>query len=371
MKRHLNRREFIKIIAAAAGTLSLPGLSSACSQSEQTLTGSPPPTSTEVLPTAAQGTATSTSAPVITPTTAPQSSATFSPKPTITLTTTASTAIISPVTPPSGTPDLVVTRGGEPEQLVQRALAALGGMGRFIHAGNVVVIKPNICIDSRSYEQAATTNPWVIAALVKMCLEAGASKVKVFDYPFSGSSSEAYVRSGIQEQVLAAGGEMVKIIPGNFIKTPIPQGIDLKSCLMYADILNADAFINVPIAKHHGSTRLTLGMKNIMGIVHNRSEIHENLSQRIADLTSCHLPVLTVIDAVRILVAHGPSGGSPGDVKKMDTLIISPDIVAADSYATSLFGLKPNDIGYIKAGAAMGLGKMDLKTIKIEEIQIS
>ena len=105
--------------------------------------------------------------------------------------------------------------------------------------------------------------------------------------------------------------------------------------------MKADVLIDVPVAKTHGLARLTLGMKNLMGLIKNRSAIHSNLGQRIADLTSLFHPTLTVIDAVRMLMANGPTGGNLDDVKQMDTVIVSPDIVAADSFAATLFGLVP------------------------------
>jgi uncharacterized protein (DUF362 family) len=154
------------------------------------------------------------------------------------------------------------------------------------------------------------------------------------------------------------------------VKTDVPQGQDLQQCEIYDDILNADVVINVPIAKHHSLARLTLGMKNLLGVIKNRPAMHRNLGQRIADLTSRVQPTLTVVDAVRILTHHGPSGGNLDDVVQLDTVIVSPDIVAADSYAATLFGLEPNDLSYVQAAAAMGLGRSDLGSLKIEEIAV-
>jgi uncharacterized protein (DUF362 family) len=144
--------------------------------------------------------------------------------------------------------------------------------------------------------------------------------------------------------------------------------VDIKEWDIYEDILIADLLIDVPIAKDHGSTRLTLGMKNLMGVILDRGRLHNNLGQRIADITSRVRPGLTVVDAVRILTANGPTGGNLDDVKILDTLIASPDIVAADSYATSFFDLKPDDISYIKAAAAMGLGRKDVENLVIAEV---
>ena len=135
-------------------------------------------------------------------------------------------------------------------------------------------------------------------------------------------------------------------------------------------MINADVLINVPIAKHHSLARLTLGGKNLLGVISKPSKMHRNLGQRIADLTSLVRPTLTVVDAVRVLMAHGPTGGSLNDVQQMDTIIASHDIVAADTYGATLFGKTGSDVAYIKAEAEMGLGTMDLNGVKVEEISV-
>jgi uncharacterized protein (DUF362 family) len=268
-------------------------------------------------------------------------------------------------------PDLTVARGGDdPALLVERALAALGGMGRFVPPNSTVLIKPNICVAYHTYEYAATTNPWVVGALVRLALEAGARKVSVMDYGFGGPPDEAYVKSGIQEQVLAAGGEILPISRLEFLPTDLPEGLDLHSADIHEAALQSDVVINVPIAKTHGLARLTLGMKNLMGVILDRQAIHRNIGQRLADLASRIRPTLTVIDAIRILTNNGPTGGSLDDVRKLDTVIASPDIVAADAYGATLFGLQPTDLSYIVAGTAMGLGRSDLASLHIEEIPV-
>jgi uncharacterized protein (DUF362 family) len=278
--------------------------------------------------------------------------------------------IASTPTPYNG-PDLVVVRDGEPEQLVRKAIEALGGMGRFVSAGAKVVVKPNICVSYQTYEHAATTNPWVVGTLVKLCLEARASNVKVLDYPFSGESERAYKASGIQEQVEAAGGQMEVISHIKFVPVDIPGAVTLKKVKAYQDVLNADVLINVPIAKHHSLARLTLGMKNLMGLVSSRESLHSGLGDCLPDLVQLFKPALTVVDAVRILTAGGPTGGNLDDVKKLDTIIASPDIVAADSYATSLFDLTPADISYVKTAIERGIGRGDLENLKIEEYSLT
>jgi uncharacterized protein (DUF362 family) len=244
-------------------------------------------------------------------------------------------------------------------------------MSRFVGSGDDVIIKPNICVDHRTYEYAATTNPWVVGELVRQALAAGAGRVRVLDYPFGGSSDSAYTTSGIRAQVVAAGGEMESISMFKFVSTSIPDGISLTSCYIYEDILNADVVINVPIAKHHSLARLTLGMKNLMGVIQDRPMMHQSIGQRLADLTTRVRPALTVVDAVRILVRNGPTGGNLADVNKVDHVIASHDIVAADSCAARLFQVDPMSLSYVQAGVAMGLGRADLGNLDIDDIPLS
>ena len=337
----LSRRAFLRLLAAGAGALTVEQFLAACGVKPTSVLA--PATPLPQLPTQTAG---------------ETSPATLASEATAE----------SPTQTSAEVPDLAVARGADPETIVRRALAAFGGMGTFVPQGARVVIKPNICVAYHIYEYAATTNPWVVGTLVKLCLEAGARRVQVMDSPFGGTAKEAYAISGIGEQVQAAGGEMAYMSDFKYRSVDIPQGIDLKRTEIFSDVMNADVLINVPIAKDHSLATLTLGMKNLMGLIKDRPSIHANIGQRLADLTSLFRPALTVVDAVRILLANGPTGGDLNDVKQMDTVIVSPDIVAVDSYATTLFGLRPEDIAYIPAAAAMGLGRVDLQNLKIEEI---
>jgi uncharacterized protein (DUF362 family) len=155
-----------------------------------------------------------------------------------------------------------------------------------------------------------------------------------------------------------------------YVPTEIPLGLDLKTLDLFEDVLNAQVLINVPIAKHHQDAKLTLGMKNLMGVMDHRLTMHTNMGQRLADLSSRIRPTLNVMDAVRMLMAWGPTGGCVCDVKPMDTVIVSQDIVALDSYTATLFDMQPSDLEYIQAATKMGLGRSDLANLKIEEINV-
>ncbi|MGQ9675514.1 MAG: DUF362 domain-containing protein [Chloroflexota bacterium] len=347
--KEISRREFIrKLLAVGIGGYGAGLLVSNVS------CGSPSPEPTARLPSV-------TSVPAVQPT-PPAAASTAIPTRT-------------PTAPATRTPIaegayLAVARGGSPTAIVQAALKALGGIERFVKPGNDVIIKPNICTAYYTYEYAATTNPEVVTALVKLCLGAGAKRVRVMDYPFGGTPEQSYAKSGIAEAVKAAGGQMEVMASIKFQDTAIPLGKSINKWKVYRDALETDVLINVPIAKHHSLARLTLGMKNLMGLIENREQLHSDLGQRLADLTSLIAPDLTVIDAVRIMVAGGPTGGNLNNVKLTNTVIASRDIVAADTYAASLFGLTADQVPAISAGAKMGLGTTDLKGVQVEEVSV-
>jgi uncharacterized protein (DUF362 family) len=263
--------------------------------------------------------------------------------------------------------DLAVARGASPAKATLAAVNAMGGMRRYISRGDIVVVKPNIGWD-RTPEYAANTNPEVVATLVRLCYEAGAKKVKVFDHPVN-DARRCYKQSGIADAARAAGAEVSFVDERKFKDVRI-NGMALKSWPLYKDILETDKIINVPIAKTHGLATLTLGMKNWMGVMGGwRSRLHHRIDENLVDVSRAIKPTLIVLDAVRILTASGPQGGDLDDVKKLDTIIIGTDQVAVDAYGATLFGMKGADLGYVKLGHEAGLGTMNLSRLKIRRIQ--
>lgn len=261
-------------------------------------------------------------------------------------------------------PMVAVAEGKDYGRITVSALAMLGGMGRFVKPGATVVVKPNMGWD-RSAEQGANTHPLVVRAVVDECLKAGAKKVKVFDRTCN-DERRCYVNSGIGPALKGMKNVDVKYLEEERYKKVTLNGKVLKEWELYGEALSADVYINVPVAKHHGLTGLTLGMKNVMGIMGgNRGSIHKHIDVALADINTVFRPHLTIIDATRILTAHGPQGGDLRDVKILNRVIASTDIVAADAYATTLFGMKPEEIAVTVAAHRRGLGEMDLKKIKV------
>jgi uncharacterized protein (DUF362 family) len=247
--------------------------------------------------------------------------------------------------------------------LTRTAVDALGGMGRFVSKGETVCIKPNIAWN-RTPEQAATTNPDAVAEVVKMCLEAGASEVKVLDNTCH-KAKQCYPKSGIQAAASKAGAEVIMPTTRSFRKTKLPKGQVIKEWEIFTDVLKADKFINMPIAKHHGLSKLTLSMKNLMGCCGGkRNRFHQNMGGVLTDLAQFFKPDLNIMDAIRVMTANGPIGGNLEDVARRDTVIAGVDQVAMDAFGATLFGLDPMEISYVVEGQKRGLGTSDYASLK-------
>ena len=270
---------------------------------------------------------------------------------------------------PQETPQPLVAKaqGANHAQLVGDVVQALGGMKKFINAGDVVVVKPNMAWD-RPPEMAANANPVVVRQVVELCLEAGAKKVKVLDNTCH-DARKAYTNSGIKAAVEAIKDPraVVEYVDDRgFVELKIEKGKTLKKWYFYKEVLEADRFINIPIAKNHSEARLTMCLKNMMGAIGGwRGRIHVGLHQNIADMNLVLRPDLHVLDATRILLRNGPSGGRLEDVEVKNLVFAGADPVALDALGTGLFGMKPGDIGYIAKAHQAGRGEMDLSKIKV------
>lgn len=266
--------------------------------------------------------------------------------------------------------DLAAVRGGEATEMFDKAMEALGGISKFVKAGQKVLVKPNIGWDA-SPERAANTNPELIGRIVKSCLDAGASEVVVFDHTCD-QWDRCYRNSGIEKSARDAGA---KVKPGNnesfYNEISLPEGKSLKNAKVHRELQDADVFINVPVLKHHSSTTVSLAMKNLMGVVWDRGYYHGNdLSQCIADFLTYRKPDLNIIDGYRMMTRNGPRGVSVSDVADLRSLIAGKDAVAVDAAATLMFGSKPQDINHIRIAHEMGLGTMELDQLAINRIKL-
>ena len=267
---------------------------------------------------------------------------------------------------PAGAVDMVIVRGADPTLNVRRAIEALGGMGRFVKKGERVVIKPNIGWN-RLPEQAANTNPDVVAEVVRQVRAAGASKVWVTDASVN-TPEQCFARSGIQKAAGDAGATIVLPEARAFREVDVAGRILRTADVLYP-ILEADRVINVPIVKQHGLSGATLSMKNWYGVLGGqRVTLHQSIFVSIVDLAVMVKPTLTIMDATRALMANGPTGGNLADVKTMDTVAAGTDEVALDAFGATLLGLDPFKLGFVIEGLRVGLGTPRYKDLKLVEL---
>lgn len=280
----------------------------------------------------------------------------------------------NPVATAATTPNSFLVDGhGQTQQYSVKALTrkvfdAAGGIGKFISKGDVVVIKPNASW-ARAPHLAATTNPQVLQAVIELCQEAGAKKVRIADHTIH-NAQRCFAITGVGAVAKKTGADLV-IPRESLMKDMNLHGHRLNVWPVFTPIIEADKLINLPIAKDHGLSRLTLGIKSWIGAVGGRrSALHQDIHQTIVDLAQFFNPTITLIDATRIMVNNGPSGGNESDVRVKNRLLLSNDPVAADTKAASLFDLNPDELGFIQLADKWNLGTKDLSKIRQQKVTV-
>jgi uncharacterized protein (DUF362 family) len=267
-------------------------------------------------------------------------------------------------------PHVIWVENGEPESLVTTALSQFGGMNRFISKGDVVVVKPNIGWDKEP-QYAANTNPYLIKKITELCFDAGAKEVKIFDNTCN-NPRRCYRNSGIESLAEEAGANVVQMRSNKYVALKIENGKILKEWPVYKDYLDADKTINVPVAKHHSLCKVSLGLKNLMGVMGgNRSLLHTDFASKLIDIDQEIMPTLTIIDAYRVLTKNGPTGGNLADVDIRKTLIMSDCTISADYTALQLFDLDLPQVGFLREAVARGINRYDLTNLDVRKISLS
>ncbi len=265
-------------------------------------------------------------------------------------------------------PAFVVVHGKHVEKMARTALTKLGGMTRFIKPGEKVLIKPNVGWD-RQPEQAANTNPELVGAVVSLCREAQASEIWVTDISIN-DPYRSFARSGIETAVKRAGGKVKFTTENDFVLTDL-KGEILKVWPVSRFYHQVDKVINLPVVKHHSLSKCTIAMKNWYGILGGRrNRLHQDIDLSIADLAVAVRPTLTIIDATRVLVRNGPTGGDLSDVSLEDTIIAGLDEVALDAYSLRFLGLEAKDVPFLALGEKRGLGISDWKSLNHSEFTV-
>jgi uncharacterized protein (DUF362 family) len=258
------------------------------------------------------------------------------------------------------------TEGYAVKELTEKVFEAAGGITRFISRGDVVVIKPNISW-ARGPNLAATTNPEVLESVIELCFNAGAKKVRIADNTIN-EARRCFAITGAGMVAKKTNADL--IFPrSTLMKEMKIRGHRLDVWPVFVPLLEADKVINLPVAKAHVLSTLTLGMKNWIGAVGGRrNALHQDIHQTIVDLAQFFKPTVTLIDATKIMTKNGPSGGSLSDVTVKNTLILSNDPVAADALAARLFDRRPEQIGFIRLAQKRNLGTYDLEQLDQKKV---
>ncbi|MBN1848099.1 MAG: DUF362 domain-containing protein [Deltaproteobacteria bacterium] len=252
--------------------------------------------------------------------------------------------------------------------LTRKVFDAAGGISRFISRGDVVALKPNLSW-ARQPDLAATTNPELLKSVAQLCYDAGAKKVRIVDNTIH-DARRCFAITEAGKVAKESNADLV--FPRSALMKDMKiQGRRLDVWPVFVPMVEADKLINMPIAKHHSLSSLTIGMKNwIGGVGGRRSALHQDIHQTVVDLAQFFQPTLTLVDAIKILVRNGPSGGSPADVEVKNMLILSNDQVAADARAAMLFGYQPQELSFIRLAREQGLGTYDFHELDHRQVML-
>ena len=275
---------------------------------------------------------------------------------------------------PAAAPANLVLATGDPAPAVRQAIAALGGMGRFVKPGQRVLLKPNMSFPT-GVEAGATTHPEVVAEVARLVAEAGAKEILVADYPLR-RPEVCVSRSGILEACARIPRTQVRFFAEEkfFEEVGVPRGKVLDRVKVLKPLLEADIYLNLPTAKTHSAVGVSLGLKNQMGLIWDRDAFHTrfDLGQAIADLGSALKPQLTILDASRALVTGGPGG--PGKVVWLHRMVAGVNPVEVDALGVTLTPwydqvLRPDQVSHLRAARALGLGDLDPAKFQYQRLE--
>jgi len=282
--------------------------------------------------------------------------------------TAAVAAAVAPVQAAEPVSTVVVVHGEDIPKMIAAGIAKMGGWEKFIKPGAKVALKPNLAWKSKP-EQGGNTHPAIVREVVLAAEKAKAKQVNIPENTCQ-PEKETFPTSGILDALEGTKAKLYRPKRTDYVEVDVPKGKVCRKAKVTKDLIEADCLINMPVAKHHGGATLSISMKNWMGAVNNdsrRSWHRDGLHQCIADFSTYLKPHLVIIDATRIMLDHGPQG--PGKLAHPHEIIFSTDPVAADAYATTLFGKKPADIGHVRIAGEMGVGCADLAKVVVERVE--
>jgi uncharacterized protein (DUF362 family) len=285
------------------------------------------------------------------------------------------------------------------EAAVRQAVALAGGLGGVIQPGDVVVVKPNLVIDV-PVERGVGTDPAVARAVVRLAREAGAAQVIIAEgtakyYGSDANRDRFCTRSAFHIAGYDADEDMVDDVtgaplvdlndsggtdvadPGKVTRVVVPNGLIRTEYWLPNVVLQADVLISVPVLKNHSQAGVTLGMKNLFGILpndlyhgegniygkHSLSHSPIELDQHITDVNLARRPDFVVVDGLRGMT-DGPVGWQIVD-PPMGLILAGRDVVTVDTVGTLVMGYDPQAIPYLQFAAQSGLGTTDTSYIRV------
>lgn len=276
----------------------------------------------------------------------------------------------------SEAPEISVVTGADFLKSTVKAVDLLGGIKKYIPENSRVAVLPN----TQSKHPGTYTKPDIVRSVIRMCKEAHAKEINCLSW----LPREFWDATGLAKTVEEerANLKIVDLKDESLFKTvPVPNGKVLKEAKIMKEFFDNDVLINIPITKDHVGNKFTGTMKNLMGLNFpglNRSFHTEDfktqlddiahLDQCIADLNTIIRPALCIVDATEFITTNGPFG--PGKLLRPQKIVAGVDRIAVDSFCTTLWGMNPEDIIMIRRGFEHGLGEIDLKKVRIKEIEI-
>lgn len=257
-----------------------------------------------------------------------------------------------------------IVKGPDRKTTVSKAIELLGSIGRFIGEGETVAIKPNVAFAS-SPMLGATAHPDLVAEMVHLCYKAGAKQVIVTDNPINDPAS-CFTLSGIGKSASRAGATVILPKDHLFRHTTLEGGSLVRNWpVFFGPFEKVDKLIGISPVKDHARAGASMSIKNWYGLLGGRRNIfHQDINTIIAELSMMVKPTLVILDGTEVMISNGPTGGSVSDLRRVNTLIASCDMVAADSYGCSLLDLKVSDLSYLSRAEKAGAGTIDYESLK-------
>ena len=261
-------------------------------------------------------------------------------------------------------PKMSIATGRDRGRMLNTALKAMGGIGRFISPGDRVLIKVNAAFATPA-ALAATTHPELAAELVRQCRSAGASSVVVTDNPINDPAS-CFELTGIGQAVRQAGGDLFLPRTGAFRRGSLPGGKLIRDWpVMDEPFSGVTKLIGVTPVKNHHRAGASMTLKNWYGLLGGRrNQFHQDIDGIIVELAMLIRPTFVVLDGTQSMFTNGPTGGSLADLKDTQTLIVSTDPVAADAFGATLLGKSFRDLPYLVRASELGLGVADFESLR-------